>query len=73
VAVSEHARAWRESTASRSTTSIDDGTVSREYERPVGLLEIPESLWSTLDPALDDSGAFSVTPFFEPDWPPSWT
>lgn len=48
IAVTEHVRAWRDSTAIRSTTSIDDGTVSREYDRGVGLLEIPDDLWPLL-------------------------
>lgn len=74
VAVSEHVRAWRDSTAKRSTTTVDDGTVSREYEQGVGLLEIPDSLWSLLDPALGSGGAFTITPFSEPDPSPieSW-
>ena len=48
IAVTEHVRAWRDSTAKRSTTTIDDGTVSREYEQGVGLLEIPDDLWPLL-------------------------
>ena len=50
MAVSEHVRAWRDSTAKRSTTTIDDGTVSREFDSPVGLLEIPDRLWDLIDP-----------------------
>lgn len=75
VAVAEHVRAWRESTARRSTTTIDDGTVSREYDSPVGLLEIPDSLWALLDPTVGDGGAFSITPYSVPDTslaPESW-
>jgi len=75
VAVAEHVRAWRETTASRSTTTIDDGTISREYESAVGLLEIPESLWPLLDPTVGDGGAFSVQPYSAPDpslAPESW-
>lgn len=48
VAVAQHVRAWRDTTASRYTVSVDDGTVSRQYEAPVGLLEIPDDLWPLL-------------------------
>jgi hypothetical protein len=67
MAVSEHVRAWRDSTAKRSTTTIDDGTVSREYEAGVGLLEIPDELWTMLDPTLNETGAFSIQAYGAPD------
>lgn len=60
-AVVEHVRAWRDSTAKRSTTSVDDGTVSREYDNGVGLLEIPDSLWPSLMPQGGVlGGAYSI-------------
>jgi hypothetical protein len=48
MAVVEHVRGWRESTASQYTVSVDDGTVSRKFERATGLLEIPDDLWPLL-------------------------
>jgi propanediol dehydratase small subunit len=48
IAVTEHVRAWRDTTASRYTVSVDDSTVSRQYERAAGLLEIPDDLWPLL-------------------------
>jgi len=60
-AVVEHVRAWRDSTAKRSTTTIDDGTISREFEQGVGLLEVPESLLSELFPPVGTlGGAYSI-------------
>ena len=74
MAVVEHVRAWRDSTASRRTVSVDDGSVSYQYEAGVGLLEIPEDLWRTLDPTITASESFTITPFAEPDPSPlgSW-
>lgn len=48
IAVTEHVRAWRDTTASRYTVMVDDGSVSRSYESPTGLLEIPDDLWPLL-------------------------
>src|SRR5690242_8912397 len=45
MAVVEHVRGWRESTASRYTVSIDDGSTTRQFEKSSGLLEIPDDLW----------------------------
>ena len=60
-AVTEHVRAWRDSTAKRSTTTIDDGTIAREYEASVGLLEIPDALWDSLMPQVGNlGGAYSI-------------
>lgn len=67
MAVAEHVRAWRDSTASRRTVSVDDGSVSYQYESSVGLLEIPDDLWRLLDPTITASEAFTITPFSEPD------
>jgi hypothetical protein len=66
-AVAEHVRAWRDTTASRYTVSVDDGTVSRSYEQGVGYLTIPDYLWQLLDPTIGTDGAFTVTPHFEAD------
>ena len=67
MAVAEHVRAWRDSTASRRTVSVDDGSVSYQFESGVGLLEIPDDLWRLLDPTITASEAFTITPFAEPD------
>lgn len=48
IAVTEHVRGWRDSTASRYTVSIDDGSVSKQFEKAAGLLEIPDDLWPLL-------------------------
>lgn len=68
-AVAEHARAWRETTATQYTVTVDDGTVSRRFDAGVGLFTIPDGLWVLLDPAATTGGAFTVTPYFEPDVP----
>lgn len=69
MAVSEHVRSWRDSTASRRTVSIDDGSVTTQHEASVGLLEIPDDLWRLLDPTITASEAFTITPYAEPDLP----
>lgn len=48
MAVVEHVRGWRESTASRYTVSIDDASTTRQFEKSSGLLEIPDDLWPLL-------------------------
>ena len=67
MAVVEHVRSWRDSTASRRTVSVDDGSVSYQYEAGVGLLEIPDDLWRMLDPTITASESFTITPYAEPD------
>ena len=67
ISVAEHVRAWRETTASRYTVAVDDGSVSRQFESSVGYLTIPDSLWELLDPTINLDGAFTITPFGEPD------
>src|SRR5512139_298469 len=65
MAVTEHVRAWRDSTASRRTVSIDDGSVTQQFEASVGLL----------DPTITASeSSFTITPYAEPDPSPlgSW-
>jgi hypothetical protein len=60
-AVAEHVRAWRDSTASQYTVSVDDGTVSRKFERASGFFEIPDDLWPLLGaPAAGES--FTIEP-----------
>lgn len=73
-AVAEHVRAWRDTTATQYTVSVDDGSTTRRYEASAGPLSIPDYLWPVLDPTVTDGGAFSVTPGFEPDTAPveSW-
>lgn len=66
-AVAQYARAWRDTTASSYTVSVDDGSTTRRYEAGVGTFIIPDDLWRLLDPAITDSGAFTVTPYSEPD------
>ena len=66
-AVSEHVRAWRDTTATRYTVNVDDGAVSKQFEASVGPLTIPDSLWELLDPTINLDGAFSITAFGEPD------
>lgn len=48
MAVVEHVRGWRESSASRYTVSVDDASTTRQYEKSSGLLEIPDDLWPLL-------------------------
>jgi hypothetical protein len=69
VAVSEHIRAWRDTTASQYTVTVDDGTVSRKYDAGIGYLTIPDALWELLDPTLGLDGAFTITPYATPDTP----
>lgn len=67
MSVVEHVRAWRDSTASRRTVSVDDGSVTHQFEAGVGLLEIPDDLWRMLDPTITASESFTITPYAEPD------
>lgn len=66
-AVVEHVRAWRDTTASQYTVTIDDGTVSRRFDAGVGYLTIPDELWQLLEPTTGTSGAFTITPYASPD------
>lgn len=70
-AVVEHVRNWRPSDESRVEIAVDDGRLSRSYFRASGSLVISDDLWARLDEALGVTagGAFTVTPFFEPDAP----
>lgn len=67
IAVSEHVRAWRDTTASQYTVTVDDGTVSRRFDAGVSYLTIPDGLWELLIPSSGLDGAFTITPYAEPD------
>ena len=62
-AVVQHAR--HPGSETQVTVAVDDGSSSRSYRSGIGRVVIPDELWRILDPAFDDSGAFSVTPHFE--------
>lgn len=53
--------------ATQVSVSVDDGSVSRTYRSASGRVSILDEWWNLLDPDIEDSGAFSVTPYFEPD------
>lgn len=61
MAVTQHVRGWRDSTASRYTVSVDDGTVSKQFEKAAGLLEIPDELWPLLGVTVV-SESFTIEP-----------
>ena len=62
MAVTEHARAWRDTTANKYSVAIDDGSVTRSYESSVGLLSIPDELWALLDGEEVPSASFTIAP-----------
>lgn len=49
----------------QSTYSVDDASVSRTYQRSTGLIEILPEWWAAL--GWVESGAFTVTPYGQPD------
>lgn len=51
-----------------TTVSVDDGSVTKRYERSTGQITILPEWWDLLRPA-SDSGAFSTRPSFEADTP----
>lgn len=51
----------------QTSVTVDDATVSKTYRRSTGLIEILPEWWAAL--GWVDSGAFTVTPHSEPDWP----
>lgn len=60
--------------ATQVTVAVDDGSTSRTYRSGPGRVEIVDEWWDLLFPALHADGAFTVTPYFEPDpvispWP----
>lgn len=61
MAVAEHVRSWRETTANRYTVAIDDGSVSRSYESSVGPLTIPDDLWPLLEVVVPGQ-SFTIEP-----------
>jgi len=58
--------------ATQVSVAIDDANMSRTYRSSAGRVVITDDLWALLDPDLQDSGAFSVTPAFLPDCPLAW-
>ena len=51
----------------QTSVTVDDATVSKTFRRSSGLIEILPEWWAAL--GWVDSGAFTVTPCGEPDWP----
>lgn len=47
------------------STSVDDASVSRTYQRGQGRVVIADELWAMLVPTV--SGAFTVSPYGAPD------
>ena len=64
-AVAEHIR--HPDDATQVDVSVDDGSVSRRYQSGNGRVTIRDEWWDMLGLLSTDAGAFSVTPFFEPD------
>ena len=52
----------------RTDLSLDDGRISKDYSSGTGQVTILPEWWALLFPGAE-SGAFSVRPSFEPDWP----
>ena len=52
---------------SQVSVSVDDGNVNKTYSKATGLIDILPEWWAAL--GWVDSGAFTVTPHGEPDWP----
>lgn len=63
------ARAVRPDAATQVEVAVDDGRVSRRYEPTTGQVTILPEWWDMLTPAdsTTGGGAFTVTPYFEPD------
>jgi hypothetical protein len=55
----------------QTTTSVDDGSVSKRYEKAGGHIHITEAWWAMLTPNTDDNAgsAFSITPWFDQSEP----
>lgn len=60
----------RPDAASSTTVSVDDGTVTKRYERAAGAIIILDEWWQMLAPAARH-GLFSTRPGFEPDCAPT--
>lgn len=67
------ARAVRPDAATQVEVAVDDGRVVRRYEPSAGQVTILPEWWDLLTPAdsTTGGGAFTVTPYFEPDVPVS--
>lgn len=63
------ARAVRPDAATQVEVAVDDGRVVRRYEPSAGQVSILPEWWDLLTPAdsTTGGGAFTVTPYFEPD------
>lgn len=63
------ARAVRPDAATQVEVAVDDGRVVRRYEPTTGQVTILPEWWDLLTPADSSTagGAFTVTPYFEPD------
>lgn len=68
------ARAVRPDAATQVEVAVDDGRVVRRYEPSAGQVTILPEWWDLLTPAdsTTGGGAFTVTPYFEPDSVSSW-
>ena len=64
-AVAQHAR--HPGNETQVTVAVDDASTSRTYRSGSGMVAILDEWWTLLDPDLGDSGAFTVTPYSEPD------
>ena len=60
------AKVRRTGTESSVSVAVDDATVTRRWENPVGADDITAEWWRLLDTDLG-GGAFSARPYFEPD------
>ena len=63
------ARAVRPDAATQVEVAVDDGRVVRRYEPSAGQVTILPEWWDLLTPSgsTTGGGAFTVTPYFEPD------
>lgn len=67
------ARAKHPDASTQVEVSVDDGRVSRRYESGTGQITILNEWWDLLRPAASSGGgAFSITPYFEPDRRVGW-
>lgn len=53
--------------ASSTTVAVDDGSVTKRYERSAGTVDILDAWWNMLTPATQ-SAAFSTRPGFQTDY-----
>ncbi len=58
----------RPDSATQVDVAVDDGRVSRRYASSTGQITILPEWWDLLTPASASyGGAFTITPYFEPD------